>query len=124
MRSAVSWPRSGSWSRIRCPVVFTLRKGIMFPEKPGMASRELVADDIVYAFNRLRNSPKHINNYFDFVGDVVARDKYINRRSPLKEFRRWDYRLGWGFYTTITPRKWSRRAPPTGRTSTAPARSC
>jgi len=30
-----------------------LRKGVMFPEKPGvMASRELVADDYVYALKR------------------------------------------------------------------------
>ena len=96
------------WELVENPlsVVFTLRKGIMFPEKPGvMASRELVADDIVYAFNRLRSSPKHINNYYDFVGDVVARDKYTVVYN-LKEFNaEWDYRLGWGFYTTITPKE-------------------
>ena len=31
----------------------------MFPEKPGvMKSRELVADDVVFSFNRLSTSPK------------------------------------------------------------------
>jgi peptide/nickel transport system substrate-binding protein len=96
------------WELVDDPlsVVFTLRKGIMFPEKPGvMASREFTAEDVVYAFNRLRSSPKHIGGYYDFVGAVVARDKYTVVFN-LKEYNaEWDYRLAWGFYTTITPRE-------------------
>src|SRR5687767_1720816 len=42
-------------------IVLTIRKGVMFPEKPGiMASRELTADDIVYTFNRQNSSPKKV----------------------------------------------------------------
>lgn len=96
------------WELVDNPlsVVFTLRKGIMFPEKPGvMASRELTAEDVAYAFNRLRSSPKHIGGYYDFVGSVVARDKYTVVFN-LKEYNaEWDYRLAWGFYTTITPKE-------------------
>ncbi len=96
------------WELVDNPlsVVFTLRKGIMFPEKPGvMASRELTAEDVAYAFDRLRSSPKHIGGYYDFVGSVVARDKYTVVFN-LKEYNaEWDYRLAWGFYTTITPKE-------------------
>jgi peptide/nickel transport system substrate-binding protein len=36
----------------------TLRKGVMFPEKSGvMAARELVADDVVFSFDRQNKSP-------------------------------------------------------------------
>jgi len=67
------------WELVENPlsVVFTLRKGIMFPEKPGvMQSRELTAEDVVFSFNRLRSSPKALPTYYDFLGDVVAKDKY------------------------------------------------
>jgi peptide/nickel transport system substrate-binding protein len=70
-----------------------------------MKSRELTAEDVAFAFNRLRSSPKHIGGYYDFVGDVVARDKYTVVFN-LKEYNaEWDYRLAWGFYTTITPKE-------------------
>ena len=96
------------WELVENPlsVVFTLRKGIMFPEKPGvMQSRELTADDVVFSFNRLRSSPKNIATYYDFLGDVVAKDKYTVVFN-LKEYNaEWDYRLAWGFYSVIMPKE-------------------
>ena len=96
------------WELVENPlsVVFTLRKGIMFPEKPGvMQSRELTAEDVAFSFNRLRSSPKNIATYYDFVGDVVAKDKYTVVFN-LKEYNaEWDYRLAWGFYTVIMPKE-------------------
>src|SRR5262245_2788445 len=54
-----------------------LRKGVMFPEKPGvMPSREFVADDVVFSYNRIANSPKKIPTYFDFVEKAEAIDKH------------------------------------------------
>ena len=42
-------------------VEVTLRKGIMFPAKPGvMEARELTSDDVVGTFERLNKSPKKI----------------------------------------------------------------
>ena len=78
----------------------------MFPDKPGvMKEREFVADDVVYAYTRLRSSPKNISTYYDFVDKVEARDKYTVVYT-FKEFNaEWDYRLAWGFYTTITPKE-------------------
>ena len=59
-----------SWKTMDNPfrVEVKLRKGVMFPEKPGvMKARELVADDVVYSFTRLDKSPKKIPTYFDHV---------------------------------------------------------
>ena len=52
-----------SWKIMDNPfrVEFKLRKGVMFPDKPGvMKSRELVAQDVVDSFNRLNGSKKKI----------------------------------------------------------------
>jgi peptide/nickel transport system substrate-binding protein len=96
------------WELVDNPlsVVFTLRKGIMFPEKPGvMQSRELTAEDVAFSFNRLRSSPKNIATYYDFVGDVVAKDKYTVVFNFKEYNAEWDYRLAWGFYSVVTPKE-------------------
>ena len=96
------------WELVENPlsVVFTLRKGIMFPEKPGvMQSRELTAEDVAFSFNRLRSSPKNIATYYDFVGPVVAKDKYTVVFNLKQYNAEWDYRLAWGFYTVIMPKE-------------------
>jgi peptide/nickel transport system substrate-binding protein len=55
-----------AWKQNPLRLEINLRKGVMFPEKPGvMAARELVADDVVFAYNRLEKSPKKIAGYFD-----------------------------------------------------------
>ncbi len=53
-----------------------LRKGIIYPEKPGvMKAREFVADDVVYSFERLNKSPKKIPAYLDWASKIEATDK-------------------------------------------------
>lgn len=97
-----------SWEETQNPpgVIFHLRKGVMFPDKPGvMKSREFTADDVVYAYNRLRSSPKYISTYYDFVDKVEAKDKYTVVYTFKEYNAEWDYRLAWGFYTTITPKE-------------------
>ena len=84
----------------------TLRKGVMFPDKPGvMKARELVADDVVFAFNRLSTSPKKTVAYFDHVKKVSASE----RHTVLFEFAEfnaeWDYRFGYGYYSGIVPKE-------------------
>ena len=64
---AESW----EWKKDPLRVEVRLRKGIMFPEKPGvMASRELTAEDVVFSYNRLAKSPKAQNGYFSYVDKV------------------------------------------------------
>ena len=83
-----------------------LRKGIMFPERPGvMASREFVADDVVFSYKRIANSPKKIPTYFDHIEKVYAPDKHTVV-FQFKEFNaEWDYRFGWGYYSAIVPKE-------------------
>ncbi|HKU93695.1 MAG TPA: ABC transporter substrate-binding protein [Vineibacter sp.] len=97
-----------SWEVMQNPlsVVFTLRKGVKFPAKPGvMPERELVADDVAFSFNRLRSSPKIIPTYFDFVDRVEARDKYTVVYYFKEYNAEWDYRLAWGAYSVVTPKE-------------------
>ena len=61
---AESW----AWGQNPLRVDVQLRKGVMFPDKPGvMKAREFVADDVVYSYNRLDKSPKKIATYFDHI---------------------------------------------------------
>lgn len=83
-----------------------LRKGIMFPEKPGvMKARELVADDIVHSFNRLEKSPKKIPAYLDHITKAEATDKYTVVFNFKEYNAEWDYRFGWGYYSAIVPKE-------------------
>jgi peptide/nickel transport system substrate-binding protein len=87
-------------------VEIQLRKGVMFPAKEGvMAQRELTADDIVYAFDRLNKSPKKIATYYDHVQKVEAKDKHTVLFTFSTYNSEWDYRFGWGYYGSIQPRE-------------------
>jgi peptide/nickel transport system substrate-binding protein len=66
-----------TWKQDPLRLEINLRKGVMFPEKPGvMAAREMVADDVVFAYNRLEKSPKKITGYFDHLDKVEATGKH------------------------------------------------
>ena len=119
---AESW----EWKENPLRVEIKLRKGIMFPEKPGvMASRELVADDVVFSYNRLANSPKKIAD--------LLRPRREGRGAPTSTPSSSTSRTTTPSGTTASAgattrascrRKWPTPAPPTGRTPTAPAPSC
>lgn len=99
---AESW----QWKDNPLRIEIKLRKGIMFPDKPGvMKSRELVADDVVYAFNRLDKSPKKILGYFDHVEKVEATDRHTVVFTFKDFFAEWDYRFGWGYFSGIYPKE-------------------
>ena len=87
-------------------LVVKLRKGIMYPEKPGvMASREFVADDVIFAQTRMAKSPKQVGDLYAFIDKTTARDKHT-LVYDLKEYvADWDLRLGWGFTTAIQPKE-------------------
>jgi len=85
---------------------FHLRRGIMWPAKDGvMASRELTAEDVVYSFNRMINSPRKLQRVYDFIDRVEATDKYTVTYY-MKEFNaEWDYLIAWGYYTAVLPKE-------------------
>ena len=99
---AESW----EWKENPLRVEIKLRKGIMFPEKPGvMASRELVADDVVFSYNRLANSPRKLKDYFNHIAKVEATDKHTVVFTFNGYFAEWDYRFGYGYYSGIYPKE-------------------
>ncbi len=87
-------------------LVVGLRRGVVFPDKPGvMESRELDAHDVIFSFERLRDSAKAIPTYFDHIDRVAARDDH----TVVFEFgefnAEWDYRFGYGYFSGIVPRE-------------------
>lgn len=99
---AESW----EWKQDPLRVVIKLRRGVMFPEKPGvMKSRELVAEDVVHSYARLNASPKRLAGYFDHVEKVEATDSHTVVFTFKHFFAEWDYRFGWGYYSGIHPKE-------------------
>jgi peptide/nickel transport system substrate-binding protein len=87
-------------------LVIRLRRGVYFPDKPGvMKRRELDAQDVVYTFDYVRSSPRNQPTYLGFLDRVEARDSHTVA-FHLKEYNsEWDYRIGYGYYTSIIPRE-------------------
>ena len=83
-----------------------LRKGIMWPAKPGvMAARELTSDDVVYSFERVNKSAKKIPTYFDHVSRIEVTGKHAFTMHFSNYNAEWDYRWGWGYYSAIVPKE-------------------
>ncbi len=83
-----------------------LRQGVKFPAKKGvMAERELVAEDIVFNFNRMNTSPKRTQGYYDHVDKVEATAKHTVLFTFNKYIADWDYRFGNGFFSGIVPKE-------------------
>jgi len=99
---AESW----EWKQNPLRVEIKLRKGVMFPDKPGiMKSRELTADDVINAYHRLNASPKKIEGYFDYVDKVETTDPHTVVFTFKHFFAEWDYRFGWGYQSAIYPKE-------------------
>jgi len=99
---AESW----EWKDNPLRLEIKLRKGILWPEKPGvMKSREFVADDVVFAYDRLDNSPRKIKGYFDHIAKVSAPDKHTVVFELKDYFAEWDYRFGYGYFSGIYPKE-------------------
>jgi len=87
-------------------LVFKLRRGVMFQALPGvMRAREMDAEDVVFSYNLVNNSPKLIATYFDHIEKVVAVDKYTVEFHFKAFFAEWAYRFGYGYYSAIVPRE-------------------
>ncbi len=97
-----------SWRLVDEPlsVVFELRKGVMWPDKPNvMKARELVADDVVFSFNRARESSKALKTYFDFIERVEVNGSHTVTFFFKEYNTEWARRIGNGLYDGILPRE-------------------
>ncbi len=87
-------------------LVVHLRTNARFTGKPGvMESRPVSADDVVFSYERLRDSPKKIQTYFDHIESVSARDDHTVVFEFSEYNAEWDYRFGYGYYSGIVPRE-------------------
>ncbi len=87
-------------------LVVTLRRGVMFSDKPGvMAARELDAHDVVFTYQRQKASPRKIANYFKHIDSVTAREDHVVVFSMSEYNAEWAYRFGYGYYSAIVPRE-------------------
>ena len=87
-------------------LVIKLREGIMFAEKSGlMEAREFDAEDVVYSYRIVNESPKKIPTYFDHIRDVVARDRHTVVFNFNHFNAEWPFRFGYGYYSQIVPRE-------------------
>ena len=87
-------------------LVITLREDAMFTDHPGvMKARPLTAEDVVFSYDLVNDSPKRIPTYFDHISAVVARDE----KTVVFEFSEfnaeWMYRFGYGYYSGISPKE-------------------
>ena len=85
-------------------LVVNLRQGVMFPEKPGvMAAREFVANDVIFTFNLVNNSPKKAQqDYWDYIDGLEARDDHTLVFHFNQYNAEWAYRFGYGYQSSIT----------------------
>ena len=85
-------------------LVFHIRKGVMWQDKPGvMAAREFTADDVLFTFNRTMASEKAFTDHYDWVESVSAPDKYTFVIKMKTFWANWQSTIGWGYYHNIYP---------------------
>jgi peptide/nickel transport system substrate-binding protein len=105
---AIKGELAESWEVQKDPlaVVIKLKKGIMFPAKPGvMEARELTADDVVFSFNYRQTSPKRPPAINRDITKVEARDRYTVVYY-MKEFvADWPFWIGYGYNSSIMPKE-------------------
>ncbi|MBI4763654.1 MAG: ABC transporter substrate-binding protein [Deltaproteobacteria bacterium] len=83
-------------------VIFHLRKGVMWQEKPGiMKARELVADDVVYSMNRVKSARRAMPNHIDFIDRWEIIDQHTLIMHMKEWVADWQFRMGFGAYTAI-----------------------
>jgi peptide/nickel transport system substrate-binding protein len=97
-----------SWEIQKEPLaaVFKLKKGIMFPAKPGvMEARELTADDVVFSWYYRHNSPRRQTGFNEEFTRVIALDRYTVAFYMKQYMADWAYRLGYGYNSSIMPKE-------------------
>jgi len=83
--------------------IFHLRKGVYWQDRPGvMSAREVTAEDIAFAKNRLYQSPK-CPGYYDNVEGATALDKYTVEIKLKQYDANWLMSGTWGYFQRLYP---------------------
>ena len=105
---AIKGELAESWEVRKNPlaVIIKLKKGIMWPTKPGvMEARELTADDVVFSYNYRHVSPKRPPAINDDFGKVEALDRYTVAFNMNKYVADWPFWIGYGYNASIMPKE-------------------
>jgi peptide/nickel transport system substrate-binding protein len=105
---AIKGELAESWEVQKEPLaaVFKLKKGIMFPAKPGvMEAREFTADDVVFSWYYRHNSPRRAAGLNEEFSKVAALDRYTVAFYMKEYMSDWTYRLGYGYNFSIIPKE-------------------
>ena len=90
---AESWSWEGDLT-----LVINLRRNALFTDRPGvMKARLLEAEDVVFSYNLIDQSPKRIPTYFDHIKNVYARDQHTVVFEFSQYNAQWMYRFGYGY---------------------------
>jgi peptide/nickel transport system substrate-binding protein len=86
-------------------IVYHIRKGIMWANKPGvMAAREMTANDVAFALERTVHGPVAVaNQYWTTIASVTASDKYTVVVKMKQYDYNWTLPLSWGWHLLIYP---------------------
>jgi len=83
--------------------IFHIRKGVYWQDRPGvMSAREVTAEDIAFAKNRLYQSPR-CPGYYDNVEGATALDKYTVEIKLKKYDTNWVMSGAWGYFQGLYP---------------------
>jgi len=87
-------------------IIFHLRKGVMWTPNAniGFASREFVASDVVYDFNRYFAGPNGGGNT-SYIASVTATDNYTVTVKFKTYNPDWFYRIGYGIKCGMQPQE-------------------
>lgn len=86
-------------------LIFNVRKGVHFHNKPPANGRELDAEDMALSLSRIWNIPRFKTGYWSFVDSIEATDKYTVEISFNRYDTNWEHYLGTGWYVQILPRE-------------------
>jgi len=94
-----------SWELTEDSIIYHLRKGIHFQNKPPVNGREMDAEDVALSLNRVLEVPRFKTGYWKWVDSIEATDKYTVE-IKFKEFNSlWKFYVGMGYYTDIYARE-------------------
>lgn len=98
----------------------TLRRDALIVPKPGIIdeTRPIDAYDVIDSYERTRDSPKKIANYYDHIDRVEATGDFTVVFHFNRYNAEWAYRFGYGYYSPIVPREVSAASAKNWRNAT------